>query len=85
MDKTLRTVNPRIAFVVDPDGQWYAVGWGNADETPGERRDRDKCAMDSALDEVAEGERRYILTAELSIPGSADATVVAASVEEVSP
>ena len=64
----MKTVKVRIAVAVDPDGDWHACGWsGSSDET----------MMRTAVDTIAEGERRYWIEAELEVPDAAAATVQA--------
>lgn len=56
-----QTVRVRIAVAVDTDGNWVACGGPDvADDWHG--------AMDCMLDEIKEGESRYWVEAELSIP-----------------
>ena len=54
----MKTVKVRIAVAVDPDGNWNAYGWTDADGV----------AMELALEGVASGEARYWVTAELPVP-----------------
>ena len=54
-----KTVRVRVAVSVDPEGEWYGVGWKGAS---------DEEMRHSTLDCVEVGERSYFLTAELEIP-----------------
>ncbi|TPG41930.1 hypothetical protein EAH89_28195 [Roseomonas nepalensis] len=54
-----KTITVRIAVAVDAEGKWFASGWHDA---------RGNDAMTAASEQVALGEARYWVTAELPLP-----------------
>lgn len=74
----MKTVQVRIAVVVNEEGEWAASGWGHAEAGLGPE---EGIVMDAALELLNQGpeERRFWLTAELPLPTTAELT---ATVEE---
>lgn len=72
-----KTVKVRVALAVDPEGDWYAVGWSPPRGEP--VSDREKMA--AATEMVGEDEARYWLTAEVPVP-TPEEKEIKASVEE---
>lgn len=55
----MRKVRVKIAVAVDPSGDWEARGWKDG---------TDEEKMANATEQVAEGEARYFLEADLFVP-----------------
>lgn len=60
----IKKVKVRIAAAVDYEGHWSAIGW----DVGSDNKDHNELLMGMAVENLAEDEVRYWVTAELEIP-----------------
>jgi hypothetical protein len=74
----MKTIKVRIALAVDADGDWCANGWSTKSDPKRYEEDAFGCAVEN----IADGEARYWIEADVQVPekitGTVKATVIGA-------